>query len=184
MKKISSLILPILYQSAQVFNLSFLFRKMETFWTIVASIVMLGGLAGCIVPLLPGPPLSYGALLLLQLRVDPPFTLKFLVTWGIIMAVVTLLDYFIPIWGTKKFGGSSYGVWGCGIGLLLGFFFGPVGIVVMPFLGALVGEWMANRNSDQALRAAFGSFLGFLAGTLLKLVTCLVMLWYFVGALL
>ncbi len=157
---------------------------METFWTIVASIVMLGGLAGCIVPLLPGPPLSYGALLLLQLRTDPPFTLKFLVTWGIIAAVVTLLDYFIPIWGTKKFGGSSYGVWGCGIGLLLGFFFGPVGIVVMPFLGALVGEWMANRNSDQALRAAFGSFLGFLAGTLLKLVTCLVMLWYFVGALL
>ncbi len=157
---------------------------MDTFWIVVASAVMLGGLAGCALPLLPGPPLSYAALLLLQLRTEPPFTLRFLIIWGLIAAVVTLLDYFIPIWGTKKFGGSTYGIWGCGIGLLLGFFFGPIGIVVMPFLGALVGEWLANRNSDQALRAAFGSFLGFLAGTLLKLVTCLAMLWYFIVALL
>lgn len=153
---------------------------MDTLWLILGIVLMLGGLAGCLLPLLPGPPLCFAALLLLQLRTDPPFTVKFLLIWAAIATVVTILDYIIPLYGTKKFGGSKYGVWGCTLGLLVGLWFGPLGIIVGPFVGAFIGELMANNNSDKALRSAFGSFIGFLAGTLLKLVVCLVMTYYFV----
>jgi uncharacterized protein len=156
---------------------------MEIFWIVVAGLLMLTGILGCFLPFLPGPPLSFGALLILQLREVPPFTTQFLVICGLITLAITLLDYFIPIWGTKKFGGSSYGVWGCTLGLLAGFFFGPVGIIVGPFAGAFIGEMIATKDSSKALRSALGSFLGFLAGTLLKVVACVVMLWYFVMAL-
>lgn len=153
---------------------------MDALWLILGIILMLGGLAGCLLPLLPGPPLCFAALLILQLRTYPPFTVKFLLIWAAIATVVTILDYVIPLYGTKKFGGSKYGVWGCTLGLLAGLWFGPLGIIVGPFVGAFIGELMANNNSDKALRSAFGSFIGFLAGTLLKLVVCLVMTYYFV----
>jgi uncharacterized protein YqgC (DUF456 family) len=102
--------------------------------------------------------------------------------WAILTLVVTGLDYVIPIYGTRKFGGTKYGMWGCIIGLIAGLWLGPVGIIVGPFVGALAGELIANSSSDQALRAAFGSFVGFLLGTLLKLIACFVMVWYFVQA--
>jgi uncharacterized protein YqgC (DUF456 family) len=102
--------------------------------------------------------------------------------WAGIVAFVTLLDYIIPVYGTKKFGGTKYGVWGCMLGLLAGFWMGPVGIIIGPFVGAFVGEWLANRNSDKALRAAIGSFIGFLTGTVLKLVVCCVITYYFIVA--
>lgn len=155
---------------------------MDVFWLVLGIVLLLGGLAGCLLPLLPGPPLSFAALLMLQLRTDPPFTLNFLLIWAGITAFVTLLDYVIPVYGTKKFGGTKYGVWGCMLGLLAGFWLGPVGIVIGPFAGAFVGEWLANKNSDKALRAAIGSFIGFLAGTVLKLVVCCVMTYYFILA--
>jgi len=97
-----------------------------------------------------------------------------------IAAVVTLFDYYIPIYGTKKFGGTTYGVWGCTIGLVAGLWLGPIGIIIGPFAGAFIGEMIANNNSEKAFKAAMGSFIGFLAGTLLKLVVCLVMAYYFV----
>ena len=153
---------------------------MDSLWLILGILLMLAGLAGCILPFLPGPPLCFIALLLQQLRDDPPFSSGFLWLWAGIALAVTLLDYVIPVYGTKKFGGTTYGVWGSTIGLLVGLFVGPLGIIIGPFVGAFVGELLANTNSKQALRAAFGSFVGFLFGTLLKLVTCLVMIWYFV----
>ena len=87
-------------------------------------------------------------------------------------------DYLIPLWGAKKFGGGRYGIWGCSIGLLAGWWMGPWGVVLGPLAGAFIGEWLAHQNSQKALRAAWGSFAGFLAGTLLKLVLCFVMLFY------
>lgn len=139
---------------------------------------MLVGILGCILPLLPGPPLCYIALLIQQLRSDPPFTSKFLWIWAGITVVVTVLDYVIPLYGTKRFGGSKYGIWGCTIGLIAGFWLGPLGIIIGPFVGAFIGEIIANNNSNQALKAAWGSFAGFLLGTLLKLVVCVIMAWY------
>ncbi len=144
---------------------------------------MLAGIIGCLLPFLPGPPFSYAGLLILQLEQEPPFTVKFLIIWAIIVFVITVLDYAVPIIGTKKFGGTKYGLWGCTIGLIVGFWFGPVGIMAGPFIGALLGEWLANRNSDKALKAAIGSFVGFLFGTVIKLVTSGVMTYYFITGL-
>ena len=156
---------------------------MDTFWLVLGFILMAVGILGCLLPLLPGPPLAFVALLIQQLRTDQPFTPKFLWIWGIVTVVVTALDYIIPVYGTRKYGGSSYGVWGCTIGLIAGIWMGPLGIIVGPFLGAFIGELLARNNSENALKAAWGSFVGFLFGTLLKLIACLVMAWYLLSVI-
>ena len=145
--------------------------------------MILVGIAGSILPILPGPPLCYLALVIQQFQPVPTYSTNFLVVWAVIAVSVTLLDYVIPMYGTKRFGGSKYGMWGCTIGLVVGLFFSPVGIVLGPFVGAFVGEVLANNNSSNALRAALGSFLGFLLGTLLKFIVCVMMAWYFIAPL-
>ena len=95
--------------------------------------------------------------------------------------VVTALDYVIPLLGTRKYGGSKYGVWGSTIGLIAGFWMGPLGIIIGPFIGAFVGEMIASSNTEHAMRAAWGSFVGFLFGTLIKLIACLIMAWYLIA---
>lgn len=152
-------------------------------WTVISGLFILAGIAGCLLPLLPGPPLSYVGLLILQLKTEAPFTTSFLLFWAGIVVLITALDYLVPIYGTKRFGGTSYGLWGCAFGLIAGFWFGPIGIIAGPFLGALIGEWLSNRNSHQALRAAIGSFLGFLVGTVVKLIASVIMLYYFIVSL-
>ncbi|HRJ30385.1 MAG TPA: DUF456 domain-containing protein [Cyclobacteriaceae bacterium] len=156
---------------------------MDLLWTVVACGFMLAGIVGSVVPLLPGPPLSFVGLLILQLREQSAFTLKFLLIWLVIVIIIAILDYVVPIYGTKKFGGSKYGMWGCAIGLIAGLWFGPLGIILGPFIGAFVGEMMATEQSDKALKAAFGSFIGFVFSTLIKLIACFVMGWYFIKAL-
>jgi uncharacterized protein len=157
---------------------------MDILWLVIAILLMVAGLAGCLLPFLPGPPLSYIGLLVMQLRSEPPFTSKFLWIWAGIMVVVTVLDYVVPIYGTRKFGGTRYGIWGCTIGLVVGIFVPPWGLILGPFLGAFAGEMIANSNAENAWKAALGSFIGFLFGTLLKLIACLVMLYYLVAAVL
>ncbi|HNP06835.1 MAG TPA: DUF456 domain-containing protein [Cyclobacteriaceae bacterium] len=156
---------------------------MDLVWAVIGGILMLAGIIGCLLPFIPGPPLSFLGLLLLQLRETAPFTTQFLILWAVIVIVITALDYLVPIYGTKRFGGTKYGLWGCTIGLIAGFWFGPVGIIAGPFLGALLGEWLGNRNSDQAFKAAIGSFVGFLVGTVLKLIASGVMTYYFIASL-
>lgn len=155
---------------------------MDILWLVIAIILMIAGLAGCLLPFLPGPPLSFLALLVMQLRTDPPFESKFLWIWAAITLLVTVLDYIIPVYGTRKFGGTSYGVWGCTIGLIAGIFIPPWGLIIGPFVGAFIGELLANSNTENAWKAALGSFIGFLFGTLLKLIACCVMLYYLVKA--
>jgi len=156
---------------------------MDLFWIILAALFLLAGMVGCIVPLLPGPPLAYIGFLLVQLKTEPLFTLTFMLVWAGIVLVVSLLDYLIPVYGTRKFGGSKYGLWGCTFGLFAGVWFGPWGIIIGPFAGAFFGELIASSQTDKALKAAFGSFIGFLFSTLLKLIVCVIMAWYFVVAL-
>ena len=155
---------------------------MDVLWIVIGVVLMLVGLAGCILPFLPGPPLCYAALLIQQLQSSPPYSSDFLLIWAAITVGVTALDYVIPLYGTKRFGGTKYGMWGCVIGLIGGLFLPPFGLIIGPFIGAFVGEMIGNAKSDQAFRAALGSFLGFLFGTLLKLVACFVMGWYFIRA--
>lgn len=143
-------------------------------------IFIISGILGCVLPIVPGPPLSYVGLLLLHFTERFQFSTKFLIIWAIITAVVYALDLLIPAWGTKKFGGSKRGVWGSIIGLLIGMFlFPPFGLIIGAFLGAVIGELTGGKDSEAALKSGFGSFMGFLAGTLIKLISSGMMTWYF-----
>jgi uncharacterized protein YqgC (DUF456 family) len=143
-------------------------------------ICILGGIFGGVLPVLPGPPLSYTGLLLLHFTDKYHFSGRFLITWGIITVAVTLLDYLVPVWGTKKFGGSKRGIWGSMIGLVAGLFlFPPFGIIIGPFAGAVIGELSSGKKSRAALRSGFGSFVGFVLGTMLKLIASGMMAWHF-----
>ena len=156
---------------------------MDIFWFVVAVILMIVGIIGCLLPFLPGPPLSFVALLVMQLRTEPPYSTRFLLIFAGVTILVTVLDYVIPLAGTKRFGGTKWGMWGCTIGLIAGIFIPPWGLIAGPFIGAFVGEILANTSTENAFRAAVGSFIGFLFGTLLKLVACLVMGYYLITAL-
>jgi len=151
---------------------------MENIWVILGIVLMIAGIAGSVIPLLPGPPLCYIALLIQQFRPEKPFSLSFLLVWGLVVALVVVLDYLVPIYGTKKFGGTKNGVWGSAIGLVAGFWMGPLGIVLGPLLGAFIGEYLANNDPKVATRAALGSFAGFAFGTVVKLVACLIMAYH------
>ncbi len=152
---------------------------MDYFLLIVAILLILAGLIGCIMPVLPGPPLSFVGLLFLHFTRWANYSSNMLLILGLLAIAVTVLDYIVPVWGTKKFGGSKAGVWGAAIGLLIGLFFGPAGIIIGPFLGAFVGEIIAKKESKDALKAAFGSFIGIMAGTVFKLICSGVITFYF-----
>lgn len=153
---------------------------MDYFLIIIGVIFTLTGILGCVLPMLPGPPINYAALLVLHFTSAYQFTAKFLIIWAVVSFVVVILDYLIPIWGTKKFGGSKQGVWGSVIGLVAGLFiFPPFGIIIGPFAGAVIGELIAGKETGAAFKSGFGSFIGFLAGTLIKLVASGLMTWYF-----
>lgn len=155
---------------------------MDILWLVISILLMIAGIIGCLLPFLPGPPLSYVGLLVMQLRSDAPFSTRFLLIWAGITVVVTVLDYVVPVYGTRRFGGTKYGVWGSTIGLLLGLFIPPWGLIIGPFAGAFIGEMIGNSDSDKAFRAAVGSFIGFLFGTLIKLIVCAMMIYYLVVA--
>lgn len=157
---------------------------MDWIWITLGVLLTIAGIVGCIVPFIPGPPLSYIALLSLLAVNEKTFTAQFLGIWLVITIVVTLLDYYVPIWGTKKFGGSRNGVWGATIGLIIGiFFFPPFGLIAGPFLGTFIGELIAGKDTEAALRSGFGSFIGFVAGTVMKLAVSLIMAFYFFRAI-
>ncbi len=156
---------------------------------ILASLFILLGLAGCILPVIPGPPLSFVGLLILRFTAYVPemraeaFDERLWYLGGAAL-VVTVLDYLVPVWGTKHFGGSKSGTWGAAIGLIIGLFFAPIGLIAGPFLGAVVGELVAGRDEKSALRSGIGSLIGFLTGVVLKLVVSGLITWYYFKELL
>ena len=143
---------------------------MDIWLIFFSSILFFFGLIGCFIPILPGPPLTFGGILLLHFTQTISFEMSFLWQWGLVVLAVTLLDYLLPIWATKWAGGSKAGVRGSTFGLIIGlFFFPPVGLVIGPLIGALMGELMAGQERSRAIRSALGAFLGFLTGTMAKL---------------
>jgi uncharacterized protein len=168
---------------------------MEYLLVILGSLCMIIGVIGSILPGIPGPPISYLGLLLLQWTRFAQFSINLLIILAIIVLGVAILDYVVPVWGTKKYGGTRAGVRGSTIGLIIGVIllpllgivlgpFGLFGVLGGPFLGAWIGERYAGKDSRQAMRAAFGSFFGFLAGTFMKIAVSLVLGFYFFRALL
>jgi uncharacterized protein YqgC (DUF456 family) len=156
---------------------------MDIFLLVAAVLCLLVGFVGCVLPVLPGPPVSWVALLLLKFtHWGTGISWIWMLVFGVLVVGVTLLDYLIPAWGTKKLGGTRAGVWGATIGLIVGVFFPPVGLIFGPFFGALAGELIAGTPGKKSLKAAFGAFLGFLFGTGLKLIACTWITIYFVIA--
>ena len=141
---------------------------------------MILGIIGCLVPVLPGPPLSFLGLIALQVTRFGDFSKTTLIILAAIAIVVTVLDYIVPVWGTKKFGGSKYGIRGATVGLIIGIFLGPIGIVLGSLIGAFVGEMIFKDDINYAIKAGFGSLIGFLTGIGLKLAASFIMTFYFV----
>lgn len=145
---------------------------------------MFVGIIGSFLPVLPGPIMSWIGLLLLYLTKTVENNWLFIGITLVVALLVFALDYIIPVMGTKKFGGSKAGMIGTTVGLLIAIFFpifGIFGIIIWPFIGALVGELLNKAESDKAVKAAFGSFLGFLTGTFLKFVIAIIFLGFFLS---
>ena len=138
---------------------------------IVAILLAVAGAVGCIVPVIPGVILSYGGLLCAFFREGSTLSTSLLWIWAAAVAVVSVIDYFLPAYMTKIFGGSRPATIGATVGAIGGFFFGPIGIIAGPFIGALVGELLNNRNDmNRAIKVGLGSFLSFIVGTGIKLM--------------
>lgn len=153
---------------------------METILIIIAAALIVAGFIGSFLPVLPGTPVAYCGLLVLQIA-SQPFSTTFLIVWALIVAAIMILDNVIPVYGTKKFGGSTYGIWGSILGMFLGiFFFPPFGMIIGPLAGAFVGELVGGKTSDRALKSAWGSFAGLLVNTLMKVIASGVMAYYFI----
>ncbi len=151
---------------------------MEILILIIGFILMIIGLLGSFLPVLPGPIISWFGIALLYFSNIIPLNYLILGITLLITVVVSVLDYIIPSQGTKKFGGSSYGIWGTNIGLIIGIFAPiPLGFIIGPFLGALIGELIYNKKDQKrALKAATGSFIGFLASSFIKFLLCIILL--------
>jgi uncharacterized protein YqgC (DUF456 family) len=148
----------------------------------IGFILMLAGIIGSFLPVLPGVPVSWLGLVCLYLAPSLPFDWVFIIITAVVAIALYILDYIIPAMGTKKFGGSKAGAWGTTIGLVVGIIAPiPFGILIGPFLGALIGELVFNQTEGKkAFTAAFGSFLGFLASTFMKFFATLVYLGIFI----
>ena len=148
---------------------------MDVFLVLLALLFLILGIIGSFLPILPGPITSWFGFLILYLSDVTDFSISLLITTFVIALIIWVLDFFIPAIGTKKFGGSKYGVIGTTIGLIIGVISPiPFGILIGPFLGALAGELINESKSNQAIKAAFGSFLGFLASSFIKFIVSVV----------
>ena len=157
---------------------------MEIVKVIFAFVLLAGGILGAVVPVIPGPPISYLGLLLIQWSGYGEFSGTFLWIWAGITLIVTIMDYVLPSLMTKRFGGSRAASIGSFLGLLAGMFlFPPWGVIAGPFLGAFAGELMYNRaNSAKAFTVALGAFFAFIVGSGAKLVAGSLMLFYAIKA--
>ncbi len=143
---------------------------------------MILGIIGSFLPILPGPLTSWVGLLVFHLTDVVPMNWTFLIITFIIALAIWILDYIIPAMGTKRYGGSRAGMIGTTIGLLVGLFSPiPGGIIIGPFFGALIGELIYKSDFDKAIKAAFGSFIGFVASTFLKFVVAVIFFGFFIS---
>lgn len=157
---------------------------MDILLVIFSAIFIVLGIIGSVLPILPGPPLSWIGLLLLYLTKAVEMSTTLIVITGIIAIIIFILDYIIPSMGTKKFGGSKSGMIGTSIGLVVGLISPiPGGIILGPFLGAFIGEMTHKNDSKTAFKAAIGSFIGFLASTFIKFIVSVIYLGIFISKL-
>jgi uncharacterized protein YqgC (DUF456 family) len=149
---------------------------------IIGLIFAIAGMVGCILPIVPGPILSFAALLLLSwIKNWQVLSQTFLIVMGILTALLTILDYVAPALGAKKYGASRRGLWWSAIGMIIGIFFlPPWGMIIGAFIGALVGELASGKSGRNALRAGWGILIGNVLGIGLKLAFTAVVLFYYI----
>ena len=146
---------------------------LDILFIAIGSILLILAFIGCVVPVLPGPVLALAGLLCAR-GVAPHEnpSLGMLSAAACLVAVITVLDYIVPAMGARKFNCSRMGVFGCVAGTITGLFFMPFGLILGPFLGAMLGELIAGKKIQQSLKGAAGAFIGYATGILLKLVCC------------
>lgn len=152
---------------------------------ILSILLVLSGFLGSILPILPGPPLSFIGLLLYALlqNFSPPLTLSLMIVLLIVTIGVTIIDYLLPLIGAKRYGTSKWGILGAIGGMIIGTFFSPFGLILGAFIGAVLVEWFVSRNDRQALKAGWGIIVGTLLGMGLKLGTSGIMAYYLIRAM-
>lgn len=156
---------------------------MEIFLFVLAALLIIFSIIGSIVPGIPGPPLGYAGLWILQLTDKVNFSTSFLVVWGVIVVVITILDYYLPIWSTKKIGGTKYGVNGSIIGMIVGIVFTPIGVIFGTLLGAIIGELIGGAKLDASIKSGLATFVGVMLGTGIKVLICSIFAFYFLKEL-
>jgi uncharacterized protein len=151
---------------------------MKAFWTIITLLIMILGFFGTVLPVIPGIVLIYAGYLLYGFATHwQAYGVGVLIAWGIVTCLVLFLDFYAGVIGARRFGASRFGTWGSLIGGVAGAIAaGFPGLIVGPFAGAVVGELMAGRSRLQALRSAWGSVVGFLAGSLIRIAVGVVMI--------
>jgi len=151
---------------------------MDLTFLIIGIVLLLVGLAGTVIPVLPGAPLAWGGLLVAFFSSYTDYSIICLIVTGVFAVLVSIMDNIFPVLMTKKTNGSPAATRGATVGLIIGFFTGPWGIILGPFIGALIGEMIHNPNDfSNALKVAWGAFLGFLFGTGIKIITVLAFIW-------
>lgn len=152
---------------------------METFLIIIALLCGIVGVIGSIVPILPGPALAFIGLVCAYFSSASSISVSMLWVWGIVTIAVCIMDYILPAYFSRMFGGSKAGMTGATIGIFAGMFMGPIGVIVGPFAGAVLGEMISEqRTLSEATKVGFGSFLSFIVGTGIKLVVTIMMTYY------
>lgn len=159
---------------------------MEVLIIIFGFLLLLLGFVGSIVPAVPGPLLSYVAILILSFFTSYQFTDEFLVMWAGIVIAVTALDYWLQVYGVKKFGGKKKAINGTLIGLIIGILVPiPFGFIIGPFAGAFIGSYLEEKDDlTKAFIIALGALVGFLSGTILKLAVSIYLAYEFIMVLL
>lgn len=152
----------------------------DIFLISIGLVIAVIGIVGCIIPAVPGPPLNFISLLILEAVTGGTYSPFFYVLWGAITILSIILDYVFPVWSAKKFNASRYGIWGSIIGMLIGIiFFPPFGMIAGLLLGAIAGELFAGKESSHAMKVGMVTFISSLLMILFKLAASLLMTYYF-----
>jgi len=148
--------------------------------TLVSFVLIVTGVAGLLLPALPGAVMIWlGIAAFGFLAPDVHWPISFYIGQGFLALSTYVIDYLATVWGVKKFKGSKAGAIGAVLGMLLVFVMGPLGIIIGPFVGAIVGELFAGGELRQALTSGFGTFVGFVVATFLRLFICGIMISWF-----
>ena len=154
---------------------------MQTTALFLALVLFILGLLGTVLPILPGAILIYGGMFLYGLMTQfSTLDANFFLIQALILVFILAIDFLASAAGTRHFQGSRQAVWGAVIGTVLGMLiFGPLGIIIGPFVGAIIAEFLYHPNLNQAIRVGFGTLIGFVGSTILKLGVEIIMIIYF-----